>query len=91
MRVGVQLHSLVQGDLVVPAPFVEETIFCPLNVLRTLVKNQWTMRDFPGGPVVKNLCFQGKGHGFDPWSGNEDPTCCESWPKNKKQTNKKIN
>ena len=26
--------------------------------------------DFPGGPVVKTVCFQCKGHGFDPWSGN---------------------
>ena len=26
--------------------------------------------DFPGGPVVKNP----PGRGFDPWSGNEDPT-----------------
>ena len=23
----------------------------------------------PGGPVVKNLSFHCKGHGFDPWSG----------------------
>ena len=26
--------------------------------------------DFPGGPVVKTLCFHGREHGFDPWSGN---------------------
>ena len=32
-------------------------------------------RDFPGGPVVKNPCFQCKGCGFDPWPGNYDPTC----------------
>ena len=25
---------------------------------------------FPGGPVVKILCFQCRGHGFDPWLGN---------------------
>ena len=24
-------------------------------------------RVFPGSPVVKTLCFQCKGHGFDPW------------------------
>ena len=29
-----------------------------------------THRDFPGGPVVKTLCFQCRGPGFDPWSGN---------------------
>ena len=26
--------------------------------------------DFPVGPVVKTLCFQSRGCGFDPWSGN---------------------
>ena len=26
------------------------------------------MRDFPGDPVVKTLCFYCRGHGFDPWS-----------------------
>ena len=30
----------------------------------------WPLWDFPGGPVVKTLCFQCRGHGFDPWSGN---------------------
>ena len=27
-------------------------------------------RDFPGGPAVKTPCFQCRGYGFDPWSGN---------------------
>ena len=27
------------------------------------------VEDFPGGPVVKTLCFHCRGHGFDPWSG----------------------
>ena len=27
-------------------------------------------RYFPGGPGVKTLCFQSRGHGFDPQSGN---------------------
>ena len=26
--------------------------------------------DFPGGPVVKILCFQHRGHRFNPWLGN---------------------
>ena len=33
-------------------------------------------RDFPTGPVVKTPGFQCRGHRFDPWSGNEGPTCC---------------
>ena len=31
--------------------------------------SQTILGDFPGGPVVKTLCFQYKGHRFDPWSG----------------------
>ena len=31
--------------------------------------------EFPGSPVVKTLHFQCRGHRFDPWSGNNDPTC----------------
>ena len=27
-----------------------------------------TQRDFPGGPVVKTLCFHCRGHGFNFWS-----------------------
>ena len=30
-------------------------------------------RDFPGGPVVKTLCFQCRGHGFDPCWGKNIP------------------
>ena len=48
-----------------------------VNRLKPLVK--WEMRgvykiqnmgDFPGGPVAEALCFQCRGPGFDPWSGN---------------------
>ena len=28
------------------------------------------LEKFPGGSVVKTSCFQDKGCGFDPWSGN---------------------
>ena len=37
--------------------------------------------DFPGGPVIKTLRFQCKGHGSDPQLGNENTTCCVAWPK----------
>ena len=30
---------------------------------------------FPGGPGDKTPRFYHKRHGFDPWSGNSDPTC----------------
>ena len=39
-------------------------------------------KDFPGGPVVKTLCCQCREHRFNPWSENEDPTCCQKdWEK----------
>ena len=38
------------------------------------------VRDFPGGSVVKTTCFQCREHGFDPWSGNYDPTCKTALP-----------
>ena len=41
------------------------------------------MWDFPGGLVVKTLCSQCRGHGFDPWSGiKHDPACHVAWPEN---------
>ena len=33
-----------------------------------------TTRDFPSGPVVKNLPANAGEGGFDPWSG-KNPTC----------------
>ena len=36
---------------------------------------------FPGGPVVKAPCFHYGGHGFNPWVGNKDSTCCAVQPK----------
>ena len=43
-------------------------------------------RDFSGSPVIKTPCFQFRGCEFDPWSGNQDPTCHNAWPKKKKKT-----
>ena len=39
-----------------------------------VTKNKKGWGDFPGGRVVKTLCCQRRGHGFEPWSGNKDPT-----------------
>ena len=30
-----------------------------------MIKSDWS-GDFPGGPMVKNLSFQSRGHRFDP-------------------------
>ena len=32
-------------------------------------------REFPGCLVVKTRCFQRRGHRFNPWLENYDPTC----------------
>ena len=36
-------------------------------------QKETALEDFPGGPVVKTLCFQHRGQRFSPWSRNEIP------------------
>ena len=45
--------------------------------------------DLPDGPMVRTRSFHCKGNRFDPWSGNEDPTCCQRKKKKKSQSIKK--
>ena len=42
-----------------------------------------SLRDFPGGPVVKIPRFHCRGHGFHPWSGKY-----AAWPGQKKNSRK---
>ena len=42
------------------------------------------IRDFPGGLVVKTLCFQCRGHGFDP-RGTKIPYAAQQDQKQKKK------
>ena len=42
-EVNIQLHSFACDYLVVPTPFVDETISFPLNGLSTFVKSQLTL------------------------------------------------
>ena len=44
------------------------------------------LREFPGGPVVKTLCFHCRDHGFDPWLRNWNPTCHGAQPNNNNKT-----
>ena len=48
-------------------------------------------REFPRGPVVRTLHFHYRGHEFDPWSGNKDPTSLRVWQNEQinKQTRQK--
>ena len=57
------------------------SVFC-YNVTAT-VKNLYISQDFPGGPTVKTLCSQCRGHGFNPCSG--DPMCHMVWCGQKKR------
>ena len=45
-------------------------------------------QDFLGGPVVKTLHCQRRGHDFHPWSGNSDPTCHRAQPKESSEKQK---
>ena len=49
-------------------------------------------RDFPGSSVVMTLPFHFRGHEFNPWSGNWDPTGYAVQPKikNDKKQNQKV-
>ena len=40
--------------------------------------------DFPGNPVVKTPHLHCRGPRFNPWSGNQDLTCCMVWAKKEK-------
>ena len=51
-------------------------------IKREKIKNVW---DFPGGPFVKTPCFQYSRCGFNPWLGNNIPTCCGARPKKEKK------
>lgn len=43
-----------------------------------------TLRDLPGGPVVRTPCFQCRQHGLHPCLVNKDLPCHPAWPKSKK-------
>ena len=45
--------------------------------------------DFSGGPMVKTLRSQCKGHRFNPWSGNKEPTSCTVRKEGRKERKRK--
>ena len=52
------------------------------------------MREFPGRPVIRTLCFCSQGPRFDRWSGNQDPanyvTALKKGKKEKKTYNNSL-
>ena len=95
------LETLLQ-DIAPKATQDHKQVSCSLSsihlfILQILVKGlqckvltEEMNRDFPSGPVVKTPHFSYRGQGFDPWSGNWDPTCQVVWPKKKKKKRNKI-
>ena len=74
-------------DLGIPGTVAKESIGVLRFLDSTVNRVTFTLKprriwDFPGGPVVEPLSFQSKGVGFDPWLGNEDPSCCAVQPRN---------
>ena len=53
--------------------------------LQTVFQNKNLKRDFPGSPVVKTSSLHCRRHGFDPWSGNKNPTCHKAREKKKER------
>ena len=53
-------HTLYKSSIVLIA--LQTLVFL------MLIKN--SLREFPGGLVVKAPCFHCREHSFDPWSGN---------------------
>lgn len=51
----------------------------------TFIYSKWRNRELPGRPVVRSPRFYCTGHGFDPMSGNWDPTGHAERPKKKKK------
>ena len=49
----------------------------------TLIVVPKSVREFPGGPVVRTLCFHCGIHGLDPWPG-ELRSCMQRGQKKKK-------
>ena len=46
--------------------------------------------DFHGSAVAKTPHFHCQGCRFNPWSGNQDPTCCIVCPKQKRKKEKRC-
>ena len=54
-----------------------------MNKVIKLTRLQNLILGLPGGPVVKTLCSQVRGHKYAPWSQNYDSTWCSQKKKKK--------
>ena len=60
---GSSVHGILQARIL-------EWVAIPFSYIERDIKENHDDGDFPGGPVVKTLCFQCRGCRFDPRSGN---------------------
>ena len=63
---------------------IDEELISLTYILKKKKKTEEKGWDFSGDPVIGALCFHYRGYGFNPWSGNWDPTCFKVRPKKKK-------
>ena len=64
------------------------SVWGPWEAYSTEIVAKSQSRDFAGGPVVMTSPSNTRGCGFDPWLGNQDPTC--PMVKNPKQKQKQC-
>ena len=69
---------------------IDEELISLTYIFKKKKKTEEKGWDFSGDPVIGALCFYYRGDGFNPWSGNWDPTCFKVWPKKKKPHQKRI-
>ena len=60
-----------------------------LEQLCSFLKSKHSLREFPGGLVVRTQSSHCLQPGFNAWSGNEDPTSCAA--KKKKRSKHSLN
>ena len=91
MSVAKKQHHTKRKELrTTPATYLidEELISLTYILKKNNKKTEEKGWDFSGDPVIGALCFHYRGYGFNPWSGNWDPTCFKVRPKKKKKKKK---
>ena len=81
---GLNLHLLNwQADSLPPgyqrSPLHAHPKLSKNNKLKQNNQKKCSIWDFHGSTVVKTTHFQCRGQGFNPCSGNQDPTCHVAW------------
>ena len=77
---GISRWTEPTGESAIWIFFFKDTSLWKLRIMSTKRESQRFSKkrkwEFPGGPGVKTWHFDYRGPGFNPWSGNYDPTSC---------------